>query len=101
MTLILDTFIETRLIVSLFYLGGLEVKREPVTPISGKQKSLTFEVHGVHEHEHNVMRNIRQEMGDVTVGGICHPLVDLLGRGQREGHRPVPEKKRNVLALTL
>lgn len=70
MMLILDTFLITRHILSLFYLGGLSYILELVTSISPKQKSLTFEIHGVHEHEHNVMLNIRQEIRDVTVGSI-------------------------------
>lgn len=45
----------------------------------------TFEVHSIHEHKHHIMRDILQEVGDVTVGGVLHPLVDLLHRDQRDG----------------
>lgn len=39
---------------------------------------ITFEVHSVHEHKHHVMWNTFQEVGDVTIGDVLHPLVDLL-----------------------
>lgn len=45
---------------------------------------LTFEVHGIHEHKHHVMRNTFQEVGNVTVGDVLHPLVDLFHRDQRD-----------------
>lgn len=44
----------------------------------------TFEIHSVHEHKHHVMWNTFQEVGDLTIRGVLHPLVDLLHRDQRD-----------------
>ena len=45
----------------------------------------TFEENSVHEHEHHVIWNTFQEVGDVTLGGVLHPLVDLFHGDQRDG----------------
>lgn len=45
----------------------------------------TFEVDSIHEHEHHIVWDTLQEVGDVTIGSILHPLVDLLHRDQRDG----------------
>lgn len=44
----------------------------------------TFEVDSIHEHEHHIMWDALQEVGDVTIGGVLHPLVDLVHRDQRD-----------------
>lgn len=46
---------------------------------------LTFKIHSIHEHQHNIVRNILQEAEYVTIGGVLYPLVDLLHRNQRDG----------------
>lgn len=57
---------------------------------------LTFKIHSIHEHQHNIMRNVLQEVRDVTIGGVLYPLVDLLHRDQRDGPRAVPEETEDL-----
>lgn len=37
------------------------------------------------------MMHILQEVGDVTIGGVLYPLVDLLNRDQGDGLGLVPK----------
>lgn len=51
----------------------------------------TFKIHSIHEHQHHVMGNSLQKVWNVTIGGVLHPLVDLLHRNQRDRPGLVPD----------
>lgn len=55
---------------------------------------VTFEVHSVDEHKNHIMWNTFQEVGDVAIGGVIHPMIDLLQRGQGNRLWLVPEEEK-------
>ena len=42
------------------------------------------------------MRDLLQEVGNVTFGGVLHPLIDLLDGDQGDGTGLIPEEERIV-----
>ena len=47
-------------------------------------------MHSVDEHEHHVVWNAFHEVHDFPVGGVLHPLVDVLHRDERSRACSIP-----------